>query len=130
MTTINDYIHVPYVARGRDIETGLDCWGLVRHARTALFGSEPLPILDGLEPDDKRSVTRNYVDMKNSFRPSQFTPGAIACAFMSGVCVHVGIVVKADGRLWVLETDLPGGVSLTRKTDFEDRYTKVEYFND
>lgn len=127
---INDYLFVPYKERGRDIETGLDCWGLVRHVRANVFNRPGLPSLCGLDPFDKRTVTRTYRKIKEGFSSSLVEPGAIACAFILEVCVHVGVVVEADGRLWVMETDTPHGVSLARPRDFEKKYTRVEYWND
>lgn len=127
---INDYLFVPYRERGRDIKTGLDCWGLVKHVRENVFFRAGLPSLTGLDPFDKRSVTKNYRKIREGFSSSQVEPAAIACAFILEVCVHVGIVVEADGKLWVMETDTPHGVSLTRPRDFEKKYTRVEYWND
>lgn len=128
MITTNDYMHVPYVANGRTME-GMDCWGLVRHVWSNIYGKQSLPPYDGVAPSDKRSLTRSSEDCIESMRLRDvpFNEGAIACGYQGSICVHVGIVVKADGRMWILETDEKHGVSLTERRVFDNRFTKVTY---
>lgn len=109
---------------------GLDCWGLVLLVRSD-FGKEPLPSYEDIDPLDKKSLTiacvttiRHYVKESDSK-----TEGAIAAAWQGKVCVHVGVVVYLDGRLWVMETDLGKNICLTPVNVFEARYTRVEYYD-
>lgn len=127
-TTTNDYVFVPYVANGRCMQ-GMDCWGLVRHAREHMFGRERLPAYDGISPDDKRSLTKAVGSCASDYKFKQVDPveGAIACAYMGSICVHVGIIVNADDKLWVMETDEANGFSLTPLSAFESRFTRVTY---
>lgn len=125
---MNRYLNIPYVNGGRDMQ-GLDCWGLVRLARHDLFGLDLLPLLNDLDADDKRSVTKQFYSVSTGFVRVAPMPGAIACGFIGKVCVHVGLVVNADGRLRVLETEDPHGVSCTPLAAFESRFTEVQYYD-
>lgn len=126
---INKYFAVPYVNGGRDMQ-GADCWGLTRLARLDLHPEKPcLPMLNDLDADDKRGVTKQFYGISNGFHESGVVVGAIACAFIGVVCVHVGLVVMADGRIRILETDTPHGVSCTPIAIFEGRYTAVKYYD-
>lgn len=127
--TINQYAFVPYVAKGRDIETGLDCWGLVRHARVHLFGKPELPRFDDMDVMSKNQTTRNYQGLLDGYYECDFVESAIVCAFINNLMVHVGIVVYADGRMWIMETDTPHGFSLTERDKFEKKYTTVKYYD-
>lgn len=129
MMTINDYTMIPYVSGGRDIESGLDCWGLVRHARVNLFGKPEMPRLDEMDVLSKSQTTRNYQSIISDYFECGFLESAIACAFVNNLMVHVGIVVQADGRMWVMETDTPHGFSLTERSKFEKKYTAVKYYD-
>lgn len=126
---MNDFIHIPYVNGGRD-EQGCDCWGLTRLARYEKHPEKPqLPLLNGLDADDKRGATKNFYYFSGDFSEVEPDEGAIACAFIGDLCVHVGLIVYADYRLWVLETTQEMGVTMTRIPDFEGRYSKVKYYD-
>jgi cell wall-associated NlpC family hydrolase len=128
---INRYLSIPYVRGGRDV-SGADCYGLVRLARTELFGKSWLPLHAEVMPGQVREMTAACAATAGleSMAPCAAEPGAIATAWRAGLCVHVGIVVQADGRQWVLESDEPTGPCLTPLSDFERRYTKVVYYGD
>lgn len=125
------YLGVPYVKYGRAM-AGADCWGLVRMARHELFGLPLLPEFGAICPDDKPALTVACEDVRQQggFLPCEPTPGAIATAWRGALCIHVGLIVEADGRLWVLETNEKGGPCLTPITKFEARYTRVIYYAD
>lgn len=127
--TINSYTLVPYHPTGMDIDTGFNCFGLVRHARVHLFGKPELPRFDGMDVSDKNETTRNYLEVLSGYYECGFIESAIACAFVNTRMVHVGIVVYADGRMWVMETDTPHGFSLTERSQFEKKYTAVKYYD-
>jgi len=123
---IVDYLRIPYVAQGRD-KDGCDCWGLVRMVRHALRGDD-LSSHSEVDPDDKPAMTAATLDvLSGGFEEVDPHSGAIACVWRSGFCVHVGIVIEAEGRLVVLETTSRGGPRWLRIGDFEKRYRLVTY---
>lgn len=128
---INKYLFTRYKKYGRGPDE-FDCWGIVRTARAELFGKDLLPSYAEIDPQDKRALTQacEQVRVDHVFNESVAVAGAIATAWRARVCVHVGLVVEADGRLWVLETDVETGPCLTRIDQFEQRYTKVIYYDD
>lgn len=129
--TLDDLLQTRYVKGGRG-PVEQDCYGLVRTARHEIFGQSILPSYDGISPDDKQSLTSACMTVRDEggFVPVSPSPGAIATAWRARLCVHVGIVVQADGRLWVLETDVGTGPCITPLPKFESRYTKVIYYAD
>lgn len=129
--TIDDFLRTRYVPFGR-VAPELDCWGLVRLARVSLFGKPLLPSYSETDPLDKAGLTTaaGEVREQGGFAEVAPRPGAIATAWRARLCVHVGIVVEADGRLWVLETDSGTGPTLTRVNVFETRYTRVIFYDD
>lgn len=128
--TLNDFLQTRYVKYGRRGDE-LDCWGLVRLARVKLFDRGWLPSYVDIDPADKAGLTvaAGAVRDQRGFVEVGLQPGAIATAWRARMCVHVGIVVEADGRMWVLETDEGSGPKLTRQGAFENRYTKVIYYD-
>ena len=127
---IDRYLATTYehYARGPD---KFDCWGLVRDARVEMFGKELLPSYCNTDPKDKKALTAGCkaVQAEIGFAPVAIRPGAIATAWRARLCVHVGIVVEADGALWILETDEATGPCLTRPGRFAARYTEVIYYD-
>lgn len=127
---IDHYLTTRYepFARGPD---AYDCWGVVRDAWVRMFNREPLPAYDGIDPEDKAALTmETYKVMRMyGFSEVEIHEGAIATAWRANLCVHVGIVVEADGRPWILETDKGSGPCLTRPSRFEKRYTRVVYYD-
>lgn len=129
--TLNDLLNSNYVKFGRAYPD-LDCYGLVRLARHSLFGKPMLPEYAQVDPQDKPALTRATLEVSEQrhFIPAQIAPGAVATAWRAKLCVHLGLVIEADGRLWVLETDENIGPVLTRPSLFEQRYTRVIYYAD
>lgn len=122
---IERYRHVPYVSGGRTMD-GLDCWGLVRFVREDLTG-QVLPEFGGVV--DRRRMTKLAPSIQDPLAKSEPKEGAIVFAYRGNVCVHVGIIVQEDGRLWVLETDSPGGVVITPIRRFISRFVRVEIYD-
>lgn len=124
--TIDDLLKTRYVKYGRGPDA-YDCWGLSRVGRVELFRRDWLPSFVDIDPGDKERLTMAALDVRRAgaFEEVGFIPGAIATAWRARLCVHVGIVVHADDRLWILETDEGTGPTLTRPSQFERRYTKV-----
>lgn len=128
---IDEYLRTRYVKGGRG-PIDLDCYGLVRLGRTELFGKPLMPVCADAKPGDMRAITRAVREVAGleCMRPGVPIPGAVATAWRASLCVHVGLVVDADGRRWVLETDEPTGPCLTPLREFERRYTRVVYYAD
>ncbi|WP_298016667.1 hypothetical protein [uncultured Castellaniella sp.] len=129
--TLDDLLQTRYVRGGRG-PTDVDCWGLVRMARVGLFDKPLLPAFADISPADKKGLTAACLTVRDDggFREVSVRPGAIATAWTGRLCVHVGIVIAADGRPWVLETDEGTGPALTRPATFEKRFARVIYYDD
>ncbi|MNL18587.1 hypothetical protein D3C87_1397380 [compost metagenome] len=129
--SLSRFMRTRYVEGGRGPEA-YDCWGIVRDAKVALFGGEPLPLCADALPGHIPAITREVgrVATELGMHEAQPAPGMIATAWHGRLCVHVGLVVIVDGMTWVLETDKPTGPCLTRLRQFEDRYSKVVYYAD
>jgi hypothetical protein len=129
--TLDDFLSTRYVKHGR-VAPELDCWGLVRLARVDLFGKPMLPSFVGIDPMDKAGLTRAAIVVREAggFGECAAHPGAIATAWRASLCVHVGLVIEADRRLWILETDEATGPAITSPARFEARYTRVICYDD
>ncbi|HCI2855697.1 TPA: hypothetical protein NOU12_001719 [Pseudomonas aeruginosa] len=126
----NRYLSAIYEEGGRVLPR-VDCWGLTIIARSELFG---LPMLSDFGAVTRKSILdfqRSYrAEVERALEECQPFPGAIAAAFRGQACVHVGLVVDADGRQRVLETNPSSGVSITPLRTFTDQYTKVIFYRD
>lgn len=129
MSSLDRFLATRYVKYGRH-GGDLDCYGLVRLARHELFGLPLLPLFGDIAPEDKQGLTAACKDVSKGFSPTMANPAAIATAWRGKLCMHVGLVVEADERLWVLETNEISGPCLTPIPRFESRYTKVIYYDD
>lgn len=125
---MNQYLQVPYVDGGRTLD-GLDCWGLALAVRADMG----LPLL----PDDPLAIRGHGAEVARLFREVSALlvegaprPGALAAVFRGPLFMHVGVVVEADGRLWVLETNPGVGVHLRRLAHFAEAHYKVVYYCD
>lgn len=125
---MNKYLRVPYKEGGRTLEA-LDCWGLALAVRADLG----LPAL----PDDPQAIKGNgpaialqFRQIADSLERDCVRQGALAAVFKGPLFVHVGVVVEADGRLWVLETNPGVGVCMRRLSDFVAAYYKVVFYCD
>lgn len=128
MIDINQYLTIPYLEYGRD-EHGADCWGLVRMVRHALRG-DWLPSFGGIGASNRREMTdtarRFCSDLVQQESP---VAGAIAFVWYGRLCIHVGIVVEADGNLAVLETCKKSGVRWMPLHEYS-RIHSVTYHDD
>lgn len=126
---IEKYLSLPYVDYGRDMR-GCDCWGLVRLVRRELRG-DVWPLYGGIHPDAKRALTRATQEFTGTLREVQApAEGALATTWRGVLCLHVGVVVKCDGRLGVLETGRQMGVRWLSMGDFKRRYLTVRFHDD
>lgn len=128
--TLQDFLKTPYARNARGPEA-LDCWGQVRLARVHLFSKPDLPMFNAVASGDVRRMTRVVAAAVHSlgFQKVSLRPGAIATAWTDSLCWHVGIVVPVDGRLMVLDTNDKVGPRLSAPRAFENRFTRVEFYD-
>lgn len=123
------YLSTLYQRHGRG-PVNYDCYGLVRAVRHEIFSKPLMPAYVEVEPDNKLQLTRAASDaVANHISRCEAVPGAIAMAWRGRVCVHVGVVVVADGRRWIMETDEPTGPQLVSLRSFQSRYPRVEFYD-
>ena len=98
MLCIGDLVGRPYVAGGRDPETGLDCWGLVREVlrRQGVV----LPAYgEHIWHDDSDSaeVAEQLLAGAADWQPAPIgpsaRPGDVALIMLAGRPVHVGVLI-------------------------------------
>ncbi len=127
---IDHYLNSHYQRHGRGPDA-FDCWGLVRDARVRLFNKPMLPSFGSVSPQDKRALTKSARQTISSHLcPCGPGAGAIVTGWCGRLCVHVGIMVELDGRLWVLETEETIGPALVPLRTFRKRYVRTEFFDD
>jgi len=126
------WLSIPYKDYGRDM-AGVDCWGLVRLVRHELRG-ELLPEFGAISPEDKLNLTGAAQQVSDSYKlepqePKDLRPGAIATCWRGKLCLHVGIVIRVEGRLAVLETGRKIGARWKWVDDFNRTYGNVIYYD-
>ena len=129
MRTVSDYIGTPFKEKGRHFPE-FDCWGLARDAAVELFGQASLPEFGEIEPKDHRKLTRaaSFLINMQAVQKSSITEGAFATGWLGGVCIHIGIVVKVDGRVWVLDTGHGVGGRLATVEKFSEPFERVVFY--
>jgi hypothetical protein len=125
---LNKFLSAPYRDGGRG-PAAYDCWGLCIAVRHQLLGLPLLPSLGAVGKDRVRENTHAYHDLKQGMEACAPELGAIAAVFRGALCLHVGVVVEADGRLKVLDTN-PGGARLRNVREFETDFPMVVYYRD
>lgn len=126
---LDDFIGLPYKPYGRGPDA-YDCWGLVRDAYFHLYHRYLLPSFTTIDPMDKVGLSKavDEVYLGGRFHiVDQPEPGAIVTAWSGGLCVHVGLMVEADGRLWILEA-AERGVRIVPLHSFTRLYIKVVFY--
>lgn len=125
---MNQFLTVPYLDEGRTL-AGADCWGLSMLAREAM-GLPDIPLAGGTSRDTVHAMQQEFRRVSSALARDVVQPGALAAVFQGDAFVHVGVVVEADGRLWVLETNPGVGPCMRRIADFNAAYYKVVYYAD
>lgn len=108
---------------------GLDCWGLALFVRRDL-GLPELPDDPEAIRGNGRAVSAQFAGISESMQKGEPRSGSLAAVFKGALFVHVGVVIFADGRLWVAETNPGVGVMMRRLSDFVASYYKVIFYND
>jgi cell wall-associated NlpC family hydrolase len=127
-----DWLKIPYIDYGRTL-SGCDCWGLVRLVRESIRG-DLLPSYGSISPRNKEGLTTAALEVVDSRsfterQESEVRPGAIATCWRGPLCLHVGIVIEADGRMAVLETGRKIGPRWKWLPDFTALYPTVRYYD-
>lgn len=125
---MNHFLEVPYLDRGRTMD-GADCWGLSMLVRASL-GLPDIPLAVDTDRTTLQAMQREFRRISEGLDRGVLRPGALAAVFRGPAFLHVGVVVEADGRLWVLETNPGAGPCLRRVADFNAAYYKVVYYAD
>ena len=97
MADYNKYIGIPFKAHGRDIETGVDCFGLVRHVLNAEFGKEfPEWVPDG---DSAAELLKKYKQQWSHLKQiEEPVIGSVGLFRFVGMPIHIGLYI-GDGRV-------------------------------
>lgn len=120
------YIGIPYAARGRTREAGLDCWGLVCLVYREQFGIELPQGEPGYDPSDDAEVAGLFAGpARDDWAPVDAPqPGDVVLLRILGYERHVGVVCEAgamlhapEGRAVVIER-LDGGAWRHRVAGF------------
>ena len=125
---LKKYLSAPYRDGGRG-PAAFDCWGLCIAVRHQLLGLPLLPSLGAVGKDRIRENTHAYRELKKGMDECAPELGAIAAVFRGKACLHVGVVVEADGRLKVLDTN-PGGARIRTVPEFETDFPRVVFYRD
>ncbi|MCL1126438.1 NlpC/P60 family protein [Shewanella surugensis] len=129
MHWINQYMSCPYVDCGRDLNYGLDCWGLVRDVLQKQFGVPLLASFGMIYPDDKTGMTQGFKHVVKTFKPQKGpVAGSVATGFSGSNLIHVGVCVESNG-LKVLHTSRRHGPSSHSVTHFQRLFHNVVYYH-
>lgn len=122
------YLDSKYKSQGRDLPY-LDCHGLARLVRSEIYGRPLLPSYVHIESEDKRGMTKATITAVKALKPCGMIEGALVTAWRGRLCLHVAVVVKVDGRLWMLETDKTTDAQLVSYDNFVKRFQRVEFYD-
>lgn len=126
---LNKYLACPFVDCGRSLETGLDCWGLALAIRAELG----LPVLGDAATacrDVPLEMVHEYQRISAGLEVGAPQVGGLAAVFKGKAFVHVGVVVEAEDRLCVIETNPTSGCRVMPVARFLEAYYNVVFYND
>jgi len=99
--------------------------------RINLFELPLLPLHGGIHADDKRELSKAAKSTIDSYLcESEIQIGAIAAAYRTSLCIHVGLVIEIDGKPHIAEIGSKTGFRILSVERFEASYTKVRYYID
>ncbi|MNM29956.1 hypothetical protein D3C76_481950 [compost metagenome] len=122
------YLSSTYEDGGRG-PARFDCWGMARAVRHEVYGLPLLPswgyVRNTMPMEFTRAVNHEAAGMERC----EPEVGAIACVWRGDICIHVALIVEAEGRLHGLEMK-PSGATIKPLRRFQDQYLKVSYHRD
>lgn len=92
---MDKYVGIPFMEKGRDFSTGVDCWGLVQHIYKCEYGVQ-LPDYTDLYADTKDRAIGGVINenLAQSWEPVQEPQrGDIIILRLMGQPFHVGVVI-------------------------------------
>lgn len=95
------YIGLKWVNGGRDIATGVDCWGLLHHIYKEHYKIE-LPLFNGIDAENNLSVSRMIDNNKNDWMEIKTPIEGCAVGLSKNKLLHhvgvfvCGVVIHAD----------------------------------
>lgn len=129
MDWVSGYLTKRYLDGGRGPDL-YDCWGLVREARAQHCGRRLLPEFGDLRNTDPRAFTKAYSTEAAVMEQCKPEHGAIAAVLHGRVCVHVALVLEAEGRLNVLEINPTRGTRFVPLAQWQRDHLNVTFHRD
>lgn len=103
MNWVNDYIGIAYKEKGRDRDTGLDCWGLVRLIQREQFGNE-LPSFVEQQSSDPEKLQEIFATQREGWiAVDEYKVGDVVLFRMLGYEMHVGTYIGENKFIHVRE---------------------------
>jgi len=131
---LSRYQSVPYVDGGRVVSddpavSGLDCFGLARHALHYAFDGPLLNSFSGIFRADQSGMDDGFKDAAGLFELCAPQAGALACCFhkteQGDVFHHIGICIDATN---VMHTSAKHGYAVVPVRTFKRLANKVEFY--
>lgn len=106
-----DYLmETPYAKRGRDPNTGLDCFGLVWHVYQALGTPIPAYEYPDVSSEWGRTIDANYHELWEKVERPE-AGDVVRMYWLDPVANHVGVYLgETAGTGWVIHMTLNGAV--------------------
>lgn len=114
-TWVSEYVGLPFLERGRTPE-GYDCWGLCRAVLAAQFDIALPSYAEGYESVADHERLTGLIEAGreqdwSEIAAGQEQPGDVLLLRMSGLPIHVGVLVSPG---WMLHTRAATGAVLER----------------
>lgn len=135
---LSRYKNVPYVDGGRvvssDKSSGLDCFGLARHALHYVFNGPLLESFNGVFRTDATAMTSGFKQSSPLFERCAPQAGALACCFHKSIKKdgdfqlifhHIGICIDATN---IMHTSSKHGTAVLPLRSFRRLANVVEFY--
>ncbi len=125
MLNIDKYLSVTWQMGGRVFPV-LDCYGIVHEVRRDL-GLPEWPAFEGVikEGSEMNNACEGFMGNVKQCQPCE---GAVAACYKGQLISHLGVVVRLNGILQVIESNPRKNVTILPLRRFERQYAKVEYY--